>query len=114
MTAHRRRVRSLLAACAALALATALPTSAHAATGKFHYSGTDGSNNLLVNPTDGICLELTRTSLGVDNQTDTKATVYAGSGALRCQGAKEVVPAGTGVTWGTYRANSVWFGTGAP
>lgn len=114
MAPHRRTVRSVLAACAAVALATALPTSAQAATGKFYYTGTDGSNNLIINPTSGLCLNLTRTSLGVDNQTDTKATVYEGTGALRCQGAKEVVPAGTGVTWGTFRANTVWFGTGAP
>ncbi|EPH43142.1 hypothetical protein ABT390_38390 [Streptomyces aurantiacus] len=114
MAVQKRTVRSLLAACAALALATALPASSQAATGKFYYTGTDGSNNLLVNPPDGICLDLTRISLGVDNQTDSKATLYTGSGVFRCQGTKEVVPAGTGVTWGTYRPNSVWFGAGAP
>ncbi|MFF4185065.1 hypothetical protein ACFYZ9_17875 [Streptomyces sp. NPDC001691] len=90
-----------------LLLTVALPTSSQAATGRFDYTGTDGVPSVIFNPPDGPCFGFNRTAVGVDNQTDTGATLYTG---LACSGITEYVPPHTGLTWGTYRPNSVRFG----
>ncbi|MFE3187102.1 hypothetical protein ACFXKR_40625 [Streptomyces violascens] len=46
-------------------------------------------------------------AVGVDNLTDTGATLYTG---LARSGITEFVPARTGLSWGAYRPNSVRFG----
>ncbi|RCH67807.1 hypothetical protein DT019_16330 [Streptomyces sp. SDr-06] len=90
-----------------LLLTVALPASSQAATGRFDYTGTDGVPSVIFNPPDGPCFGFNRTAVGVDNQTDTGATLYTG---LACSGITEYVPPHTGLTWGTYRPNSVRFG----
>ncbi|MFD7340326.1 hypothetical protein ACFV98_30745 [Streptomyces violascens] len=92
---------------AAMLLTVALPTSSQAATGRFDYTGTDGVPSVIFNPPDGPCIGFNKTAIGVDNQTDTGATLYTG---LACSGITEYVPPRTGLTWGTYRPNSVRFG----
>ena len=63
---------------------------------------------MIFNPSDGPCIGFYKPAVGVDNQTDTGATLYTG---LACSGVTAVVPARTGITWGTYRPNSVRFGS---
>ncbi|KOU36497.1 hypothetical protein ADK54_33455 [Streptomyces sp. WM6378] len=92
---------------ASLLLTVALPTSSQAATGRFDYTGTNGVPSVIFNPPNGPCIGFNRPAVGVDNQTDTGATLYTG---LACSGITEFVPARTGLTWGTYRPNSVRFG----
>ncbi|MEU3355122.1 hypothetical protein [Streptomyces sp. NPDC037389] len=115
MKSRRKTPRFLLTVCAAFALAAAAPADTRAASGRFDYDATDGTHNVIANPPDGVCIDLAKTAVGVDNQTDTQVTLYTGKGqSARCTGAKEVVPKRTGITWGSYRPNSMWFGSGAP
>ncbi|MFF4160263.1 hypothetical protein [Streptomyces sp. NPDC001678] len=115
MKSRRKTSRILLTACAAFALAAAPAADAQAASGRLDYDATDGTHNVIANPPDGVCIDLPKTAVGVDNQTDTQVTLYTGKGqTARCTGAKEVVPRNTGITWGNYRPNSMWFGPGAP
>ncbi|MGW1752540.1 hypothetical protein ACWCRD_44550 [Streptomyces sp. NPDC002092] len=103
-----RRLPAILGALtAAMLVAVALPTSSQAATGRFDYTGTDGVPSVIFNPPDGPCIGFNEPAVGVDNQTDTGATLYTG---LACSSVTEFVPARTGITWGTYRPNSVRFG----
>ncbi|MEU1312453.1 hypothetical protein ABZ419_26680 [Streptomyces cinnamoneus] len=115
MKPPRRSSQILLTVCAAFALAAAASADTQAASGRFDYDATDGTHNVIANPPDGVCIDLPKTAVGVDNQTDTQVTLYTGKGQLaRCTGTKEVVPKYTAITWGSYRPNSMWFGPGAP
>ncbi|MBC2875567.1 MULTISPECIES: hypothetical protein [Streptomyces] len=115
MKSCRKAPRILLTVCAAFALAAAAPGDVQAAGGRFDYDAMDGTHNVIANPPNGVCIDLAKTAVGVDNQTGTQVTLYTGKGRLaRCTGAKEVVPKYTGITWGSDRPNSMWFGPGAP
>jgi hypothetical protein len=77
------------------------------ATGRFDYTGSDGVPSVIFNPPNGPCIGFNQAAVSVDNQSDTGATLYTG---LACSGITEYVPPGTGLSWGTYRPNSVRFG----
>ncbi|MBC2875520.1 MULTISPECIES: hypothetical protein [Streptomyces] len=99
--------RAALAVCAALALVGAVPTEASAATGRFDYAGTDGVNNVIVNPPTGPCITLAKPAASAGNDTDADANLYEGQA---CGGTPEPLPAGTGKSWGVFRPGSVRFG----
>ncbi|MYV98462.1 hypothetical protein [Streptomyces sp. SID3343] len=99
--------RTALAGCVVLALSAVVSTDAYAASGRFTYDRENGTSRIVFNPPNGECIAFDAPAVGVDNATDTDSRVFAGS---ICDGASEVVPKNTGVTWGTFRPKSVRFG----
>ncbi|GGV31781.1 hypothetical protein [Streptomyces spectabilis] len=84
--------RAALAAAAALAVFTALPTStAHAADGIFFYHSPESGDLEIEDPDNGECYLLLQGADAVYNDTDTEATVYYDHG---CEEAAETLEAG--------------------
>ncbi|MFE0174585.1 hypothetical protein ACFWZ2_19890 [Streptomyces sp. NPDC059002] len=79
--------RTVVAALGALALVTALPTSASAANGSLHYVNVNGDDFSTDNPVSGECYLLVAGAVHVDNGTDSVATVYADHGCEEPLGA---------------------------
>ncbi|MEV7415942.1 hypothetical protein [Streptomyces sp. NPDC089919] len=94
------RLRRLTPALAALALALALPGSAHAATGTFtahFFAGGDDQTAELTDPADDTCHDLADDSgasgaiSSAENATDATATLYDNDG---CTGTTTVLAPG--------------------
>ncbi|MEV6250533.1 hypothetical protein AB0M38_30715 [Streptomyces sp. NPDC051742] len=84
--------RAALAAVAAFAVFTALPTSsAHAAKGTFFYRSPQSGNLEIEDPDNGECYLLLQGADSIYNSTDTEATVYYDRG---CEEAADIVKAG--------------------
>ncbi|QDQ15777.1 hypothetical protein [Streptomyces spectabilis] len=87
-----RAGRAALAAAAALAVFTALPAStAHAANGTFFYHSPRSGDLEIEDPDNGECYLLLQGADGVENRTDTEATVYDDRG---CEEAVDILEAG--------------------
>lgn len=99
--------RTVVAVLGALALVTALPTSANAASGTLHYVNVNGDDFSTDSPVNGECYLLVSGAAHVDNGTDTTATVFADHGCEEILGPP--VPPGTARDFGATVPHSVMF-----
>lgn len=103
----------MAAAGGAAVLLTAFISPANAADGQFPYTRSDtGTPDALVNPPDGVCLQLPGGAAHAGNDTNATAFVYADG---NCQQLLAIV--GVGGTWDEtdpppLPARSVSFGSG--
>ncbi|WP_306335374.1 hypothetical protein [Streptomyces sp. KL118A] len=99
--------RTVVAVLGALALVTALPTSASAANGTLHYVNVNGDDFSTDNPVNGECYLLVSGAAHVDNGTDTTATVFGDHGCEEILGPP--LPPGTARDFGAPVPHSVLF-----
>ncbi|MFI6051055.1 hypothetical protein ACIBCO_13320 [Streptomyces violascens] len=80
-----RLLRTVTAVFGALALAVAMPASAHAATGTFSYVSPESGGLDITNPTNGECRLLLQGAISAVNGTNTTATLFTDRGCEQRQ-----------------------------
>ncbi|WP_438295761.1 hypothetical protein [Streptomyces sp. HUAS TT7] len=77
--------RTVTAVFGALALAVAMPTSAHATTGTFSYVSPESGGLDITNPTNGECRLLLQGAISAVNSTNATAVLFTDQGCAQRQ-----------------------------